>query len=115
MQCLPFLQIEEISEAMDTLKYISSDDEVREIADLREKTLSDKNSEMTVAREEGLAEGIERGMQQGLDQGRKEGIEEGIESKTKEAARNMKAEGLSNELIVKCLGISEEELKKILD
>ena len=98
-----YLQIEEISEAMDTLKYISSDDEVREIADLREKTLSDKNSEMTVAREEGLAEGIELGMKKGQ------------KDKTKEAARNMKADGLPNDLIAKYLGISEEELKKILD
>lgn len=56
-----YLKVEEIKDAMDTLKYISADDEIREIADLREKTQSDKNSELTVAREEGIEEGIEIG------------------------------------------------------
>ncbi|MDR2781483.1 MAG: Rpn family recombination-promoting nuclease/putative transposase [Holosporaceae bacterium] len=48
-----FLEIEEIKEAMETLKYISADDEVRAIADLRQRTISDHNSELTIAREEG--------------------------------------------------------------
>jgi predicted transposase/invertase (TIGR01784 family) len=42
---------------METLKYISSDPETRAISDLRQKTINDHTSEMTVAREEGRAEG----------------------------------------------------------
>lgn len=70
-----YLKVEEIKDAMDTLKYISADDEIREIADLREKTQSDKNSELTVAREEGIEEGIEKGIEIGRDNERKKNAE----------------------------------------
>ena len=44
-----YLKNKEVEEAMGTLEYISADDEVREIADLRERTQNDKNSEITTA------------------------------------------------------------------
>ncbi|MDR0630975.1 MAG: Rpn family recombination-promoting nuclease/putative transposase [Holosporales bacterium] len=46
-----FLQDETVKEAMETLQYLSADDDVRAIADLRRRTINDHNSEMTVARE----------------------------------------------------------------
>lgn len=42
---------------MNMLKYISADDEIRVIPDLRQRAINDKNSETTVAREESKAEG----------------------------------------------------------
>ncbi|GHT97881.1 hypothetical protein FACS1894126_2740 [Alphaproteobacteria bacterium] len=48
-----FLEIDEVQRAMDRLKYISADPETRALADLRQKTINDYNSAMTVAREEG--------------------------------------------------------------
>ena len=101
-----YLKVKEVKEAMDTLKYISSDDEVRAIADLRERTLSDKNSELTVAREQGLEEGREIGIEEGREIGEKK--------KTKEAVINMNAKGLDNKFISECLGITEEEVEEIL-
>jgi predicted transposase/invertase (TIGR01784 family) len=80
-----FLQVEEVKEAMNTLKYISADDEVRAIADLRQKTINDHNSEMTVA----------------------------LEKAKEETARKMLAEGLSAEIIEKCTGLSAEEIKAL--
>ena len=72
---------------MDTLdEYMSADDEVREIADLRERTQNDKNSEITTA----------------------------VENKAKEVALAMKADGLSDALIAKYLGITEAEVIKLL-
>jgi predicted transposase/invertase (TIGR01784 family) len=65
-----FLKIKEINDAMETLKYISADPETRAIADLRQKTINDRNSEMTVAREEGKAEGIEEGIATGEERSR---------------------------------------------
>ncbi|MDR2780963.1 MAG: Rpn family recombination-promoting nuclease/putative transposase, partial [Holosporaceae bacterium] len=56
-----FLQVKEVKEAMETLKYISADDEARAIANLRQKTINDHNSELTVAREESREEGREEG------------------------------------------------------
>ena len=52
-----FLEVPEVHDAMDTLKYMSADDDARAIADLRQRTINDKNSEITVARNEGLVEG----------------------------------------------------------
>jgi predicted transposase/invertase (TIGR01784 family) len=63
-----FLNVPEINNAMETLKYISADPETRAIADLRQKTINDRNSEMTVAveaaKEEGIAIGEERGREE---------------------------------------------------
>jgi predicted transposase/invertase (TIGR01784 family) len=56
-----FLKVKEINDAMETLKYISADPETRAIADLRQKTINDRNSEMTVAVEEAEARGEARG------------------------------------------------------
>ena len=81
-----YLKNKEVEEAMDTLEYISADDEVREIADLRERTQNDKNSEITTA----------------------------VENKAKEVALAMKADGLSNTLIAKYLGITEAEVEMLL-
>jgi hypothetical protein len=80
-----FLDIDEVSTAMDTLKYISADDDVRAIADLRQKTISDYNSGLTVAREEGLEEGFSLGMEQ--------------------AAIAMLANGIPPETVSKCTNI----------
>ncbi len=92
------LEISEIKDAMETLKYISSDDETRAIADLRKKTINDHNSELTVAREEGLEEGISIG----------------VEEERKKNAINMKADGLANSTIAKYLNISESEIEELL-
>jgi predicted transposase/invertase (TIGR01784 family) len=48
-----FLEEEEVSKAMDTLKYMSADEKIRAAADLRQRTLNDYNSEITVAEERG--------------------------------------------------------------
>ena len=60
-----FLQMKEVKTAMDTLKYISADDEMRAISDLRQITINDHNSEITVAREEGKSEGRAEGKAEG--------------------------------------------------
>lgn len=57
----------------------------------------------------GLAEGIEKGRTEGLEEGIKKGREEGI----KELARNMKAVGISPELIAEASGLTPEEIEKL--
>ncbi len=99
------LEIPEIKDAMDTLKYISSDDETRAIADLRKKTINDYNSELTVAREEGMEEGIEYG----ISFGKQQGIQ-----KIKDAVLNMREKGLDNGFIAECLGITEVDVESYL-
>ena len=65
-------------------------------------------------REEGLAKGLAKGRAEGLAKGREEGLAKGrAEGLTKgraETARNMKADGMSIELIQKYSGLSPEEI-----
>jgi predicted transposase/invertase (TIGR01784 family) len=89
-----FLKVPEVNGAMDTLKYISADEEVRAIADLRMKTLNDRNSEMTVAKEEG----------------RMEGRQEGEQKKAREAACNLLSKGMNLSDIAEVTGLSEQEI-----
>jgi flagellar biosynthesis/type III secretory pathway protein FliH len=133
-----FLEIKEVKAAMEALKYISADDDVRAIADLRQKTINDYNSEMTVAREEGLEEGIAIGEAKGKEEGiaigeakgiaigkeegiaigeakgiaigKAEGKEEGKAEGLKEAARSMLAAGIPPETVSHCTKLSIEEV-----
>jgi predicted transposase/invertase (TIGR01784 family) len=93
------LRIKEVKVAMETLKYISADDEVRAIADLRQKTINDYNSEMTVAREKGYEEGLE------------EVRKEGRQKEKIEIARSLLAKGISSETVKQCTQLSIEEIK----
>jgi predicted transposase YdaD len=73
-----FLKIEEVKEAMARLKYISADKRIRAEADLRLRGLNDRNSEITVATEKGIAIGEEKGKAEGIAIGKQEGKAEGI-------------------------------------
>jgi predicted transposase/invertase (TIGR01784 family) len=84
-----FLNVPEINDAMETLKYISADPETRALADLRQKTINDHNSEITVAREEGKAEG------------------------KMETALNLLSMGLTVEQISKATGLTVDEIKAL--
>jgi predicted transposase/invertase (TIGR01784 family) len=77
-----YLEVQEIKDAMETLKYISADPETRALANLRQKTINDHNSELTIAREEGRME------------------------EKRETALNAIAIGLSTEQIAKLTGLS---------
>jgi predicted transposase/invertase (TIGR01784 family) len=84
-----YLEVQEIKDAMETLKYISADPETRALADLRQKTINDHNSELTIAREEGRME------------------------EKRETALNAIAIGLSTEQIAKLTGLSIEEIESL--
>jgi predicted transposase/invertase (TIGR01784 family) len=92
-----FLKIKEINDAMETLKYISADPETRAIADLRQKTINDRNSEMTVAVEEAEARGKA----------------EGKSEEKRETACKMLKKGVDLEDISEFTGLSVSEIKKL--
>jgi predicted transposase/invertase (TIGR01784 family) len=92
-----YLNVKEIRDAMETLKYISADPETRAIADLRQKTINDHNSEITVAREEGIAIGEERGELKGK----------------RETACTMLADGVPAATVSKYTGLSIEEIESL--
>ncbi|MDR1345669.1 MAG: Rpn family recombination-promoting nuclease/putative transposase [Bacteroidales bacterium] len=100
-----FLKIKDVKDAMDRLKYISSDKEVRANADLRLRTLNDRNSEITVATEKGIAIGEEKGIAIGK--------EEGITIGKKESAIRMLKKDISLNDISEFTGLSIEDIKSL--
>ncbi len=91
----------EIKEAMNELEEMSKDEELRRVAELREKAIRDEKNGLRHAREDGLKEGIEKG------------IQKGIEKTNKEVAKKMKLENISIETICNITGLTKEEIKKL--
>jgi predicted transposase/invertase (TIGR01784 family) len=106
-----FLNVPEINDAMETLKYISADPETRAIADLRQKTINDHNSEITVAREEGIAIGEERGEAKGRAEGEARGEAKG----KREMARCLLRSNIDINVIATSSGLSVEEIESLKD
>ena len=66
-----------IGEAMDPLKEISSDEQARQLARMREVGERDYRSGINSARKEGLEEGLAKGLAEGREKGLAEGRAEG--------------------------------------
>jgi predicted transposase/invertase (TIGR01784 family) len=68
-----------IGEAMDQLKEISSDEQARQLARMREVGERDYRSGMKSAHKQGLEEGLAKGLEEGIAKGLEEGIAKGLE------------------------------------
>ena len=66
-----------------------------------------KNS-VDTAKREGIAEGMEKGMKEGLEKGRAEGMNQ----RSLDIARNMLADGVDINLIMKYAGLTQEQIEK---
>ena len=84
-----WMENREIAKAMDRLKYLSADDDVRAIADLRQRDLNDRISEKTAAREEGE------------------------NKKAIEVAKNLLQAKVDINIIASSTGLSIEEIKEL--
>ena len=67
-----------------------------------------KNS-VDTAKREGIAEGMEKGMKEGLEKGRAEGMNQ----RSLDIARNMLADGVDINQIMKYSGLTQEQLEKL--
>ena len=67
-----------------------------------------KNS-VDTAKREGIAEGMEKGMKEGLEKGRAEGMNQ----RSLDIARNMLADGVDINQIMKYSGLSQEQIEKL--
>ena len=67
-----------------------------------------KNS-VDTAKREGIAEGLEKGMKEGLEKGRAEGMNQ----RSLDIARNMLADGVDINLIMKYSGLTQEQIEKL--
>ena len=84
---------EEIKEAIETLEEISSDEEKERIAELRQKYIMDRKSEMRTA--------IEKG------------IKEGIKERNVEIAKRLKKKGMAAKEIAEITELSEDDINKL--
>ena len=87
-----------------------------------------KNS-VDTAKREGIAEGMEKGMKEGMEKGMKEGMElgmakgkqeglaegmeKGMNQRSLDIARNMLADGVDLNLIMKYSGLTQEQIEKL--
>ena len=71
-----------------------------------------KNS-IDTAKQEGLAEGMEKGMKKGMEKGMKKGMEKGMNQKALDIARNMLADSVDINLIMKYSGLTQEQIEKL--
>lgn len=92
----------DIGRAKEVLSFISSDNDVKRLAEMREKALLDEMSRLNGAREEGIKEG------------KKEGIKEGIEKRNIELAKNL-LDILDDETISLKTGLEIDVVKKLRD
>ena len=67
-----------------------------------------KNS-IDTAKQEGLAEGMEKGMELGMEKGMKKGMNQ----KALDIARNMLADGVDINLIMKYSGLTQEQIENL--
>lgn len=97
--------VPEIQKAVVILHEMSADEELQEMARLREKWAHDEASAISNAEkrgeEKGRKEGMERGRKEGMERGRKEGIEKGKE----EIIQKLRKSGMSEEQIKMILAI----------
>ena len=75
-----------------------------------------KNS-IDTAKQEGLAEGMEKGMELGMEKGMKKGMKKGMakgmNQKALDIARNMLADGVDINLIMKYSGLTQEQIENL--
>ena len=114
-----------LEEAIERLEYISGDEELRRLAELREKFILDEESEREAVREEAREEGLEEGRKEGIREGIKEGIKEGIEQGIRQGIKQGKEEILKEttkrllnikmpiKQIMQITDLSEEEIENV--
>ncbi len=125
-------EIVELSKARQKLKMLSRDKKTRQEYNDREKSLIEKTSLLSIAKQDGLEQGVEIGKKEGVEIGIKEGVEigkkegveigikEGVEIGIKEGEYKAKIENAKNlldiledELISKKIGLPLDDVIKL--
>ena len=99
----------DIKIARDKLKYLSEDEEIRRIAELKEKARRDAYA----VEQFNIRKGLEKGLKQGIEQGIEKGIELGTNKRNIDIAKNMLDERIDIKVISRVTGLSEKELLQL--
>ena len=103
----------ELKEAMKNLDEISQQEELRRVAELREKAIMDEKNALTHALEDGKKEGLKKGMEIGRAEGKAEGQILGKKETQKEIARKMLEKNFSIEEIQSLIPLSQAEIEEL--
>ena len=96
-----------------TYRKVSQDELEYERREARLKYQLQYNTEISVAREQGLAQGRSEGEAVGLKKGEAVGLKKGEAQKQREIAKNLKALNLTKEQIAAATGLSAAEIEKL--
>ena len=96
-----------------TDRKVSQDELEYERREARLKYQLQYNTEISVAREQGLAQGRSEGEAVGLKKGEAVGLKKGEAQKQREIAKNLKALNLTKEQIAAATGLSAAEIEKL--
>ena len=96
-----------------TYRKVSQDELEYERREARLKYQLQYNTEISVAREQGLAQGLKKGEAAGLKKGEAVGLKKGEAQKQREIAKNLKALNLTKEQIAEATGLSAAEIEKL--
>ena len=96
-----------------TYRKVSQDELEYERREARLKYQLQYNTEISVAREQGLAQGLKKGEAAGLKKGEAVGLKTGEAQKQREIAKNLKALNLTKEQIAEATGLSAAEIEKL--
>ncbi len=99
----------DIKTASEKLKYLSKDEEIRRIAELKEKARRDAYA----VEQFNIRKGLEKGIKQGIEKGIEQGIKQGRNQRNIDIAKNMLNENMDIKTISRITGLLEEEILKL--
>ena len=113
--------VKEIKMAKEELDKIRQDEHDRRVAELRDKYIRDQKAIEGYGYDKGLEAGEKigeeigrkRGLAEGEKNGKIKGIAEGKIEKSLEIAKNMIKSNIDIETIIKCTGLTKEEIEKL--
>ena len=107
------LSEEDMDMTENTYRKVSQDELEYERREARLKYQLQYNTEISVAREQGLAQGRSEGEAVGLKKGEAVGFKKGATQEKREIAKNLKALNLTKEQIAEATGLSAAEIEKL--
>jgi predicted transposase/invertase (TIGR01784 family) len=109
--------VKPIQQAVYTLRQMSKDERIRELAHQREIAAHDEASRIAGAWDKGIAEGMARGMTMGIARGKSEGIAEGMATGIAEATAKFVEKLLKRnrpvDEIMEDTGLTREQIERL--
>jgi predicted transposase/invertase (TIGR01784 family) len=102
-----------IKKAHERMEFVASNKKALRAYEMRQMAMSDYTSGINNALRKGERIGLRKGRLKGRLEGRLEGKQEGKQELFVEMVRNMKAAGVSLDLIQACTGLSFDEIERI--